>query len=424
MPSWRSDRPGGSGAEDPGGSEGSAGVGGAPRYRHVMADDHPSTDRSTADATFITVLDPDRDPLARPDGIRLAVKDCVDVAGVVTTAGSPTVAAVADPAAADATCLAGFRAVGARIVGKTNLHELCFGSSGVNPHYGTPVNPIDARRVPGGSSSGSAVSVATGAAEVALGTDTAGSLRNPAAACGVVAIKPTFGTVSVTGVRPLAPSLDTVGVLAATVTDLAVAATLLDDRLTSGDVTPVETVGRVRLPGTEPTIDAAVDSALIEAGVRVVEVDLPGWHEAHRAATTVLFGEALVVNDEVWRHHHRQLGADLVERFTFAQTISPAELGDARAHRDAWRAELAEVLGEVGVLALPTTLGFPARVGRQSPRPNPAAPALSLAGHPIVALPVPSGGLLPASVQLVAPDHHEARLLGTAAAMEAAVAPP
>lgn len=391
-----------------------------------MADEHPPHERPTttegADATFITVLDPATDPLARPDGIRLAVKDCIDVAGVVTSAGSPVVAAAADPAAVDAACLAGFRTAGARIVGKTNLHELCFGSSGVNPHYGTPVNPIDPRRVPGGSSSGSAVSVATGAADVALGTDTAGSLRNPAAACGVVALKPTFGTVSVTGVRPLAPSLDTVGVLARTITDLAVGATLLDERLTTGDVTPSATIGRFRLPDTEPTVDAAVDTALLEAGFTVVEVDLPGWDEAHRAATTVLFGEALVVNDEIWRHHHRRLGADLVERFTFAQTISPAELGDARAHRDAWRSELAEVLGQVGVLALPTMLRFPARMGDHAVAPNPAGPALSLAGHPIVAVPVPSGGLVPASVQLVAPDHHEARLLGTAAALEAAVA--
>lgn len=144
----------------------------------------------------------------------MAVKDCIDLAGTVTTAGSPAVAATALPAEVDAACLAGLRTVGTRFVGKANLHELCFGSTGVNPHYGTPVNPIDGRRIPGGSSSGSAVAVATWEADIGIGTDTAGSLRNPAAACGVVALKPTFGVVPVAGVRPLAPSLDTVGVLA------------------------------------------------------------------------------------------------------------------------------------------------------------------------------------------------------------------
>ena len=96
-----------------------------------------------ASATWITPLDPARDPLAHPDGIRLAVKDCIDVAGTITTAGSATLAASAQPASVDAPCLGGFRSAGARIVGKANLHELCFGATGINPHFGTPVNPLD-----------------------------------------------------------------------------------------------------------------------------------------------------------------------------------------------------------------------------------------------------------------------------------------
>lgn len=373
------------------------------------------------DTTFITRLDPDRDPLASPDGVRLAVKDNIDVAGVVSTSGCLPLAEQAEPASDDAACLAGARAAGARIVGKTNLHELCFGSSGVNHHYGTPVNPIDPRRVPGGSSSGSAVAVATGEADIAFGTDTTGSLRTPAAACGVVGLKPTFGVVSVVGVRPLAPSLDTVGVLARSVADTAVAATLLDHRLTDGDVSASDTVGRVHLAGTQPTIDAAVDSALIDAGFDVVEVELPGWDHAHRAATTLLHGEALIVNSEIWARHRDRLGPDLVERFTLAETIGSAELGEARGARGPWRSELAEVLGSVGVLVLPAMVDFPARIGLHATPPNPAAPALSLAGMPVLALPVPSGGLMPASLQLVAPDHHEARLLATGARIEAAV---
>lgn len=377
--------------------------------------------RPEASATWITVLDPAADPLARPDGLRVAVKDCIDVAGTVTTAGSPVLAERAEPAPVDAPCLGGFRSAGARLVGKANLHELCFGGTGVNPHYGTPVNPIDPRRIPGGSSSGSAVAVAAGEAEIGIGTDTAGSIRNPAACCGLYGLKTTFGVVPVAGVRPLAPSLDTVGLLAADVSTLAVGATLLDERLTEGDLAPSPTVGRLRLPGTEPTIDAAIDSALLEAGIEAIEVDLPGWAAAHEAALTVLFGEALIVNDELWRHDFHRLGADVVERFTFAQAISPAELGEARERREPWRMELADVLGSVGVLALPTMATYPPRVGAHPVAPNPACPAVNLAGHPAVAVPLPSGGLLPASLQLVAPDHHEPRLLATAAAIAAAV---
>ncbi|MCU1496271.1 MAG: amidase [Acidimicrobiales bacterium] len=388
-----------------------------------MADAHPEqVTGNAADPTWISRLDPDLDPLARPDGLRVAVKDCIDVAGVLTTAGSPAVAAAAEPASIDAACLAGAREAGARIEGKANLHELCFGSSGVNPHYGTPVNPLDPRRVPGGSSSGSAVAVATGQVEIGLGTDTTGSIRTPAACCGIVGLKTTWGVVPLAGVRPLAPSLDTVGVLARSVADLAAGATLLDARLTDGDLTPSPTIGRFRLPGTDPTIDAAIDSALLDAGLIVGEIELPGWAAAHAAAITVLFGEALLVNEDLWQHHRDSLAEDVVERFTFAQTIGPAELGEARALRETWRTELAEILGSVGVIALPAMAQYPARIGQQGVMPNSAAPAISLSGHPALVLPVPSGGLLPASIQLVAPDHHEPRLLGTAAAIEAALA--
>lgn len=381
-----------------------------------------SDEATVRDPTWITRLDPDLDPLARPDGIRLAVKDCIDVAGVVTSSGSLALNKEGRPAIADAACLSGARAAGARILGKTNLDELCFGSTGVNPHYGTPVNPLDHRRIPGGSSSGSAVAVATGQADVGLGTDTAGSIRTPSACCGIAGLKTTWGVVAMEGVRPLAPSLDSVGALARSVADLAVGATLLDPRLTDGDLAASATVGRLRLPGTEPTVDAAIDSALIEAGFAMTEVDLPGWTAAHAAAVLVLFGEAMLVNGDIWHRKRRELGVDVIERFTIAESVSPGELGDARGRRETWRSELADVLGTVGVLALPTMVSYAPRLSEDPRGPNLATAAVNLAGHPAVSIPVPSGGLLPASVQLVAPDHHEPRLLATAAVVEAAVA--
>ena len=125
--------------------------------------------------------------------------------GEQTTAGCRAVAGRAAPALRDAACLAGARAAGARIVGRTNLHELALGVTGVNPWYGTPVNPLDPALVPGGSSSGSAVAVATGEADVAYGSDTGGSVRIPAACCGIAGLKTTWGRVPLDGVWPLCP---------------------------------------------------------------------------------------------------------------------------------------------------------------------------------------------------------------------------
>src|SRR5436190_479906 len=145
-------------------------------------------------------------------GLQVAVKDLIDVAGLPTTAGSLAVADLARPAAADAACLTGLRAAIARgqacLAGKVNLHELAYGISGINTAFGTPVNPLDPALVPGGSSSGSAVAVATGEADIAYGSDTGGSIRIPAACCGVAGLKTTWGRVPLGGVWPLAPSLD------------------------------------------------------------------------------------------------------------------------------------------------------------------------------------------------------------------------
>ncbi len=173
--------------------------------------------------TFITRLEPGPD-----DGPVLAVKDIIDVAGVPTTAGSRAVADGVAPAEVDADCMRGARSHRARLIGKTNLFELAFGASGLNEHFGTPVNPLDRGAVPGGSSSGSAVAVATHEADVAYGSDTGGSIRIPSAFCGTAGLKTTFGRVPVGGVWPLAPSLDTVGPMARDVAGLVLGMELLE----------------------------------------------------------------------------------------------------------------------------------------------------------------------------------------------------
>src|SRR4051812_18236610 len=155
------------------------------------------------------------------DGAIVSIKDLFDVAGEVTRAGSKVLLEEGKLAEADAPAIARLRAAGAVIVAKTNMTEFAFSGVGHNPHYGTPGNPADRTRAPGGSSSGAAVAVADGMCEIAIGTDTGGSTRIPAALCGIVGFKPSKYRVPTEGAFPLSFTLDSVGPLARTVADCA-----------------------------------------------------------------------------------------------------------------------------------------------------------------------------------------------------------
>jgi amidase len=182
-------------------------------------------------------------------------------------------------------------------VGKANLNELAYGATGVNEYFGTPVNPLDPGRVPGGSSSGSAVAVADGDADLAYGSDTGGSIRVPAAFCGITGLKTTHGRIPLAGVWPLAPSMDTVGPMARDVAGVAAGLALLEPGF-SVDVAAATRVGRIRPAGldVDPVIDAAVDAALARCGVEVIDVDLPGWRSARRTCDVITDAEAVVSN--------------------------------------------------------------------------------------------------------------------------------
>src|SRR3984957_10218230 len=155
------------------------------------------------------------------DGAIVTIKDLFDVAGEVTRAGSKVLAEEGKPAATDAVVVRRLRAAGAVIVGKTNMSEFAFTAIGVNPHFGTPGNPADRSRVPGGSSSGAAVAVADGMCEIAIGSDTGGSVRIPAGLCGVVGFKPSRQRIPVEGLFPLSFTLDSIGPLGVSVADCA-----------------------------------------------------------------------------------------------------------------------------------------------------------------------------------------------------------
>jgi amidase len=375
-------------------------------------------------ATFITALEP-----GSGSGPRLAVKDLIDVAGVPTTAGSPVVAESAAPAREDAPCMAGARAAGARLVGKANLYELALGASGVNEWYGTPVNPLDPRLVPGGSSSGSAVAVAEGAADVAYGSDTGGSIRVPSAFCGTVGLKTTFGRVPLAGVWPLAASLDTVGPMARDVAGVALGMALLEPGFAPAPqaasvVARLRPAGADELVGVDPLIDAAVDRALAAAGIATVEVVVDGWDAAYEATSVVLESEAAAANRALLADPGRRarLGAAVRSRLEAGADLRPERVAAARRFRPRWRETLARLFGRAPVLALPAVRFFPppleeADRHRYTTYTNP----FNLAGVPALSLPVPTPGPVPAGLQLVAPAGGEELLLATAAVIEAAV---
>ena len=370
-------------------------------------------------ATFITRLD------AQGAGLRVAVKDLIDMAAVPTTNGSKVIAARSEqsPPATDAKCLAGLRTAESEgravVVGKTNMHELAFGVTGINPWFGTPVNPLDPALVPGGSSSGSAVAVGAGEADVAFGSDTGGSIRIPAACCGVVGLKTTRGRVPLDGVLPLAPSLDTLGPMAATVAGVVEGMRLLEPGFKAGDVPGDPIVGRVRLPA-ESWIDEAIDEALAGAGVHVVDVELRRWDEATSAALTVLGAEAWSTHASLWSSHASELSPDVSARLEASSKITNDQVASAWDEEGRWGEELQAVFGHVSVLALPILAEAPPSLDQASrlSEIRYAAP-FNLAGVPALAMPVrATERAMPASLQLVGTADSEELLCAVAAVIE------
>lgn len=368
--------------------------------------------------TFITRLD------GGGSGLRLAVKDLIDVAGVPTTAGSAAVAQQAMPATVDAACLTGARAAGAMIVGKTNLNELAYGASGINEHYGTPVNPLDPARLPGGSSSGSAVAVATGEADLAYGSDTGGSIRVPAAYCGIAGLKTTHGRISLAGVFPLSPSLDTVGPLATSVAGLVTGMELLEPGFTPARA-PAARLGRLRPAGldVDPAIDQAIDEALRRCRIPVTELELTGWRDALGATYAIMDREVIachggLLTDPVTR---AMLGTAVRDRMTAATQVTSEQADQARQFQAGWQRTLARLHQAAGLLVIAATPVFPPPLDGDRPGLHTRCTApVNLAGLPALALPVPSAGPLPAGLQLIGPPGSEGLLLTTAARIESA----
>ena len=370
------------------------------------------------DPTWIVRLD------APGDGPRLAVKDCIDVEGLPTTAGCQVVAEQAGPAAQDAPVVAAARRSGARIVGKTSLTELCWSASGVNPWLGTPENPTDPRRVPGGSSSGSAVAIARGEADAALGTDTGGSVRIPAACCGIAGLKTTWGRVPLDGVYPLAPSMDTVGPLGADVAAVELGMRLIDPGFAGASAEVPGRVGRIRPApdlGVDPATDAAVDAAL--AGLQVSDVTGFDFRAVNEAGNVAIDVEAYPANAHLLPHLDRltrQVRRSMIE----SAAITADQVEAAQRVRQEARDWFAATLDRYPVLALPTLTGAPPLLGERGMSLTVLTMPANLAGLPALSLPVPGGPAgLPASLQLIGPPGGEERLIALGRVIEAAPGP-
>jgi len=374
-------------------------------------------------ATFITTL------VTTGDGPRLAVKDIIDVEGVPTTAGSRALERKAQPAKADAPCLAGARAAGARIVGKTNLHELATMPIGTNPWFGNPVNPLDAALIPGGSSSGSAAAVANDDADVALGSDTGGSVRIPSACCGTSGLKTTYGRVSTEAVWPLAPSLDTIGPMARDISGLVLGMQLLEPGFAVA-AAPAATVGRVRTD-SDPRIEAAIDDALRAAGLTVVPIDWDVLAPGNDIFTAIYFAEMWAADHQLYDDDPSGIGEDVVGMLAMAPAFAEG-VDAAREQLKGWRAAILRLFDQVELLALPTLPIFPPRLDTLTPDTllqtvidiTRHVSLFNAAGTPCTAQPVRTADSpLPASLQLVGPHNTDELLLATAQVVEAAAAP-
>jgi len=372
------------------------------------------------------------------DGTIVSIKDLFDVAGEVTRAGSKVLAEEGKPATGDAPVVQRLRAAGAVIVAKTNMSEFAFTGIGANPHYGTPGNPADRSRAPGGSSSGAAVSVADGMCEIGIGSDTGGSCRIPAALCGVVGYKPSRQRIPTDGAFPLSYSLDSIGSLAKTVADCAHA-----DAVMAGEaphvLEPASLAGlRIGVAQGLPleNLDNAVGKRFPEALDRL---EKSGARMSNEKLTSIddmmtALSRTSILVAEVYSIHRERLarrGADVDQvvraRVEKGRDISSADYIDILRTRAGLIRVMDARLADLDVLVMPTCPIMSPRLDDVTdPKAFMAKNAMLLRNTTIanffdccaISLPLPRAGGLPTGLMLIARNGHDHRLFRIATAVE------
>ncbi|MBT9386491.1 amidase [Pseudooceanicola sp. CBS1P-1] len=354
--------------------------------------------------------------LGTPGGLRVAVKECLAIAGLPIRAGSAAFEN-APPALTHADVVQSVLKAGCHVIGQANMHELAFGMTGANAHTGTPENPLWPDRIPGGSSSGCAALVASGAVDFAIGTDTGGSVRQPACCCGTYGLKPTYGRISRAGALPVASSIDCIGPLAASAPMLTRAMAAMDPGFAPVPCPGTPRIARVTGFDASPEVSAAFETAAARLSPART-VTLPGLEAAFAAGMTIMNAEmaaelgALALSDA-------SLGADVRGRILKARTTTAAQIAEAEAIRTAFTAETDAALEGVDALLLPTLPQVPP-TWQEAQDPMNVLPLtrfvrpFNLSGHPALTLPIRTAAGLPAGLQLVGARGSDALLCALA----------
>lgn len=345
--------------------------------------------------------------------LSFAVKDTLDVAGYRTLAGCP--ALVETPLALHhAAVVETLLENGCALHGKTTLHELAFGVTGINAWGGTPVNPRYPALIPGGSSSGSAAVVASGEVDFSLGTDTGGSVRMPAACCGILGLKPGYGVLSRQGVMPATSSLDCVGIFAREANVLRQALNRLDVPVESPlDVLPEVTF----IAAAQPQIDAQLLMFLADAGIHPHRAELLTLADAHQAGIAIISRENWLALNPLL--NTGAVSADVATRIRAGETIAPHALHDAEQVRQRFTADVDALLAKTPLLALATLPELPPTlIEADDPLTVVNLTRLvrpfNLSGHPAITLPAGEHNGRPIALQLVARKGAEGLLVQAA----------